>query len=93
MTTAPRPQTKINTRAIEIACQADAKVDALARTMTTEFSRLREDLGEMKTIRAAQHAEAEAKFESIQRAQWSAASALILLLAGWIFYLATHPAH
>lgn len=85
------PQAQIDTRAIEIAAGADAKVDQMSANFTQHLNLLREDMRLARVDRAEQHKEAEAKFSSIQRAMWSAAGALILLLAGWIFYLATHP--
>jgi len=76
-----------------MAAQALEATKHIERRVDDNFNRLRDDLKEMRVDRAEQHASAEVKFESIQRAQWGAASALILLLAGWIFYLATHPTH
>lgn len=60
---------------------------------TKHIDLLRDDIKDGRNERAEQHKEAEQKFTSIQRAMWSAAIALITLLAGWIFYLATHPTH
>lgn len=84
------PQAQLDTRAIEIASAADAKVEAATMNFTKHIDLLRDDIKDGRVERAEQHKEAEAKFTSIQRAMWSAAISLILLLAGWIFYLATH---
>lgn len=83
-------QDQINTRAIEIASAADAKVDAMSMNFTKHIDLLRVDIKDGRDERTKQHESAEAKFTSIQRAMWGSAVSLILLLAGWIFYLATH---
>ena len=76
-----------------MAAQALEATKHIERRVDENFDRLRDDLKQMRTDRVEQHAIAEAKFNSITKAQWTGAISTILLLAGWVFFLVTHQGH
>lgn len=85
-----RYQAQLDTRALEIAASAMEATKQMERRVDGQFTLVRDDLREMRTVRDAQHQSAEAKFQSITRAQWTSAITAITILAGWVFYLVTH---
>lgn len=91
-------QKQLDTRALEIASQANAKVDGLEKLMTSSIEGLRTQLAENRDARDSQHASAEKHFERFDKkfdqiGKWQmtlAASTISLLLAVVGFLAAAH---
>lgn len=78
-------QRQLDTRAIEIASRANARVDGLEKLLTVSIDGLKDQVAESRKSRDQQHAEGEAhfvdiykKFDQITRLQWTVAGTLIV---------------
>jgi hypothetical protein len=80
-------QRQLDTRALEIASQANARVDGLEKLLTVSINGIERQIAENRISRDQQHAEGEShfasidkKFEQITKLQWTVAGSTIMVL-------------
>lgn len=80
-------QRQLDTRAIEIASRANARVDGLEKLLTVSIDGLKDQVAESRKSRDQQHAEGEShfadiykKFDQITKLQWTVAGSTIMVL-------------
>lgn len=80
-------QRQLDTRAIEIASRANARVDGLEKLLTLSIDGIKDQIVENRKSRDQQHAEGEShfasidkRFEQITKLQWTVAGSTIMLL-------------
>lgn len=83
-------QVALDTRAIELARQALSVAEQARDDCKDDRQAIRDELRDIKIDTKSMHATNETKFTSIERAMWTAAGSMIVLLLGWVFYLVTH---
>lgn len=93
-------QKQLDTRALEIASQANARVDGLEKLMTASIDGLRVQLAENRAARDNQHESAERhfekfdkKFDQIGKWQMSLAVGVILMLCSIVGFLVAPHFH
>lgn len=93
-------QRQLDTRAIEIASRANARVDGLEKLFTLSIDGIKEQIAENRISRDQQHAAGEShfaridkKFDQIAKLQWTVAGSTILTLLGMVGVLVVPHLH
>lgn len=86
-------QKQLDTRALEIASQANARVDGLEKLLTVSIDGMKGQMAENREVRDRQHAFAERQFDRIARWQMGLAVGTILLLLPIIGFFISQKFH